>query len=119
MKKPFKVFLGLWILCLVVGLSCEQDTILPPEGTYVQRYVQQITEANLSGQGGVVDMPSLSVSPPGGIPQRMPMVLVYGDNRSSSEWSLLSADAYYFSEGQIHIDPTIGNSGVYRILVLK
>jgi hypothetical protein len=105
------------MLCL--GLACEQDTILPPAGTYVQRYVTEITEANLSGQGGDVPMPMLEVAPAAGNADRMCMVLPYGDKRTSDSWTPLEEDAYSFTEGLLHIDTTVGNSNVYRVLVLK
>jgi hypothetical protein len=107
----------LTIICL--GLACEKDTILPPEGTYVQRYVTEITEANLSGQGGDVAMPQLEASPAAGNAGRMSMVLAYGDKRTSDSWTPLETEAYSFTEGLLHIDATVGNSNVYRILVLK
>lgn len=99
--------------------GCEADTVLPAEGTYVQRYIMEITEANLTGQGGKVDMPSLSVSVPGGDQNRMPMVLVYGDKRRDNEWQRLEVSAYKFYEGTIEIDPNVGQSSYYRIVVLK
>ena len=116
-KQRFGFLLMIALICL--GLACEQDTILPPQGTYVERYVTEITEANLSGQGGDVPMPNLEVSPAAGNAQRMPLVLAYGDKRNTDSWTPLETDAYSFTEGLLHIDATIGNSNVYRILVLK
>jgi len=116
-KRKFELMMLLALICL--GLACEQDTILPPAGTYVQRYVTEITEANLSGQGGDVPMPNLEVSPAAGNAQRMPLVLAYGDKRTTDSWTPLETDAYSFTEGLLHIDATVGNSNVYRILVLK
>jgi hypothetical protein len=119
MSGKHKIGLMLLLTLLLLGLACEKDTILPPEGTYVERYVTEITEANLSGQGGDVPMPQLEVSPAAGNPQRMPMVLPFGDKRTTDSWTPLETEAYSFTEGLLHIDASVGNSNVYRILVLK
>ena len=119
MNKSQIIKLAFLLIPISIGLGCEKDTILPPAGTYAQRYVQEITEANLSGQGGDVTMPSLEVAPPAGNAERMPLVLVYGDKRSQDSWTTLETSAYYFTEGLIHIDASTGDSSAYRIVVLK
>jgi len=119
MSGKHKVVFAAAMALICLGLACEQDTILPPAGTYVQRYVTEITEANLSGQGGDVPMPHLEVAPAAGNADRMCMVLPYGDKRTSDSWTSLETEAYSFTEGLLHIDATVGNSNVYRILILK
>jgi len=98
-------------------LSCG-DTIYPEN--MAKRYVYEVSEADITGHGGYIDITELVGITGTGSEKEMPVVMVYGDKRSQGiSWEPLSGYAYHLEEGKIFIETTNGNSYYYRIVVIK
>ena len=82
-----------------------------------QRYVYEVSEANLTGTGGYVDVPMLHVGTAGQGGRSMPLVLVYGNGRNENDiWRMLVN--IEVSEEKVKVDPQEYPSYYYRVVVL-
>jgi len=104
------------IILLMTILSCG-DTIYPEN--MARRYVYEVSEEDITGHGGYVDIAELT-----GITNskdEMPVVMVYGDNRNQTQnyWKPISTVFYHIEEGKVFIDTGGGYSNYYRIVVIK
>jgi hypothetical protein len=86
----------------------------------IQRIVYEVSEANVTGAGGVIKVPALKVGQEGGGGGDMAMVLVYGSGRNSNnQWVLLNEVT--LSEGEVKINAGQGGeypSYYYRVVVI-
>ncbi len=84
----------------------------------IQRIVYEVTEANVTGAGGFIDVPALHVGkvgePSAG---EMASVVVYGNGRGpSNQWTMLTSTVLH--EGRVWIDPSEYESYYYRVVVV-
>lgn len=83
----------------------------------IQRIVYEVTEANVTGAGGVIKVPALKVGQEGGGGADMAMVLVYGSGRSgNNEWRLLNE--VDLAEGEVTVNTQEHESYYYRVVVI-
>lgn len=109
------LYLGMTLLALLLFASCPGDGSTP--SNVAVRTVYSVSEENISGAGGFWAIPELGNIGDG---SQMPLINVYGDQRSSSlRWYPLSNYHYHFEEGRVYIDTASGNSDWYRIVVLR
>lgn len=100
-------------------LGCDNQTAEIPAGTYAERSVTQVSEAELIANGGYAEVPDLEVPPQDGDIHITPAVAVYCDHGSSAQWYPLQTYAYRISNGTVWIDTTASVSNYYRIVVVK
>jgi len=87
-------------------------------GSDIQRYVYEVSEANVTGAGGKITVPVLQVGQEGGGGRDMGMVVVYGSGRGqNNRWQmLLNVD---LREGEVWVDPNEGGGNYYyRVVVI-
>ncbi len=109
-------FIAAIVVTFVVGyyIGCS-DEMLPAAET--QRYVYEVSEANVTGAGGYVDVPVLHVGAAGQGGRSMPLVLVYGSGRGGNDvWQMLVN--VEVSEEKVKVDPQEYPSYYYRVVVL-
>ena len=86
----------------------------------IQRYVYEVSEANVTGAGGVIKVPVLNVGQEGDEGREMPMVAVYGSGYSrNNHWLMLNE--VELSQGEVKIK--VGSqaeypSYYYRVVVI-
>ena len=75
------------IICIAVILLFTFLSCTDPVGssTGSGRYVVEVSEANLTGAGGVVPVPQITVGTSGDGGAAMPSVIVYGNGRNQDE----------------------------------
>jgi hypothetical protein len=78
-----------------------------------------VSEANLTGAGGVVSVPQITVGISGDGGAVMPGVTVYGNGRDHDDTWREVMDATVISEGQVTIEPNEYPSYYYRVVVIK
>ncbi len=83
------------------------------------RYVVEVSEANLTGAGGVVSVPEITVGASGDGGAVMPGVIVYGNGRDQDDTWCEVMDSTVISEGQVKIEPNEYPSYYYRVVVIK
>jgi hypothetical protein len=104
------------IIILFTFLSCT-DPVGSSTGS--GRYVVEMSEANLTGAGGVVSVPQITVGVSGDGGAAMPNVIVYGNGRGQDNTWREVMDATVISEGQVTIEPNEYPSYYYRVVVIK
>lgn len=86
----------------------------------IQRYVYEVTEANVTGAGGFIDVPILKVGQEGDGGAEMAIVAVYGSGyTSNNQWRMLNEVT--LSEGKVKINAGQGSeypSHYYRVVVI-
>jgi hypothetical protein len=86
----------------------------------IQRYVYEVTEANVTGAGGVIKVPVLKVGQEGDGGREMAMVAVYGSGYTrNNQWRMLNE--VDISEGEVKINAGQGSeypSHYYRVIVI-
>jgi hypothetical protein len=114
MTKAFVVIslVGAFLVGYFVGCG---DEIYGTNG--VQRYVYEVSEANVTGAGGVIKVPVLNVGKEGRGGGDMAMVLVYGSGRGgNNHWHLLGEVT--LSQGEVEINSKEYESYYYRVVVI-
>lgn len=112
--KPIIVTVALIIL--LTFLSCT-DPVGSSTGS--GRYVVEVSEANLTGAGGVVSIPEITVGASGDGGAVMPSVIVYGNGRDQDDTWREVMDSTVISESQVTIEPNEYPSYYYRVVVIK
>lgn len=83
----------------------------------IQRIVYEVPEGNVTGAGGVIDVPVLKVGQEGGGGRDMAMVVVYGSGRGqNNRWGMLNEVT--LSEGKVTINTGEYGSYYYRVVVI-
>lgn len=86
----------------------------------IQRYVYEVSEANVTGAGGVIKIPVLKVGQEGAGGGDMAMVVVYGSGYGhNNRWRALSD--VELAEGEVKINAGQGGeypSYYYRVVVI-
>jgi hypothetical protein len=109
------IYLALVVLVIMTVVSCDSGG--GNSGYNAIRKVYEVSEENISGNGGYWDIPELENI---GDYTNMPLVIVYGDKHSSGiEWHLITDYYTFCEEGKIYIDTGSGYSDFYRIVVVK
>lgn len=91
------------------------DELLP--AATVSRYVHEVSEANVTGNGGVVNVPEIKVGQTGDGGADMPAVIVYGSGYAgNNHWKSLSDFEVY--EGKVRINTNEWPSYYYRVVVI-
>jgi hypothetical protein len=109
------IYLVLAMLAMMPFMSCDNSGNTPTNAAV--RTVYSISEENISGSGGFAEISQLQNI---GDDSQMPLIVVYGDQRSSSLlWYPLSNYIYWLEEGKVYIDTSLGDSDFYRIVVIK
>lgn len=115
MKKFYftAAVVGAFLVGFYVGCG---DEVNGTVGT--ERYVYEVSEANVTGAGGYVDVPTLNVGEAGVSGARnMASVVVYGNGRGkNNRWIMLSRPV--LSEGRVWIDHDEHESHYYRVVVI-
>jgi hypothetical protein len=104
------------MVIVLLMLNCD-DEINP--SAFARRTVYYISEENLTGNGGYVQISELDGINDINGEQEMPVINVYGDKRTDTNWEELFPNTYRLESGRIFIDATGGNSNYYRIVVIK
>ncbi|MGD8718446.1 MAG: hypothetical protein PVH29_06435 [Candidatus Zixiibacteriota bacterium] len=115
MKKYF--FTAGVIGAFLIGyfLGCGDEMLEGADG--VQRTVYEVSEANLTGNGGYISIPDLHVGEAGSGGNDMAMVIVYGSGRGgNNEWKMLFSTI--LSEGRVWVDSGEYESFYYRAVVI-
>jgi hypothetical protein len=82
-----------------------------------QRYVYEVSEANVTGNGDVINVPVLKVGQAGDLGRDMAMVAVYGSGYGSSAiWRMLTF--VELSEGKVRVNHNEYPSHYYRVVVV-
>jgi hypothetical protein len=113
MKKAYlvAVVVGAFLVGYFVGCGDEIYS------SSIQRIVYEATEANVTGAGGVIKVPVLSVGQEGDGGGDMAMVVVYGSGRSkTSQWRMLNEVT--LSEDEVNINTREYESYYYRVVVV-
>ncbi|UCH78482.1 MAG: hypothetical protein JSU81_00615 [Candidatus Coatesbacteria bacterium] len=87
-------------------------------GSDIQRYVYEVSEANVTAAGGKITVPVLHVGQEGEGGGDMGIVAVYGSGRGrNNRWQiLLNVD---LREGEVWVDPNEGGGNYfYRVVVI-
>ncbi len=113
--------INLIIICVAVILLLTFLSCTDPVGssTGSGRYVVEVSEANLTGAGGVVSIPEITVGASGDSGAVMPSVIVYGNGRDQDDTWREVMDATVISEGQVAIESNEYPSYYYRVVVIK
>jgi uncharacterized lipoprotein NlpE involved in copper resistance len=114
----FHIVYAVFIVALFL-LGCDNQAAEIPAGTYAERVVTQVSEADLIANAGYAAIPDLEVPPQDGDVHITPAVAIYCDHRSSAQWYPLQTYAYRISNGTVWIDTASGNSNNYRVVVVK
>lgn len=84
----------------------------------IQRIVYEVSEANVTGAGGYIDVPTLHVGTAGKSGAgEMASVVVYGNGRGpSNQWKMLVSTVLH--EGRVWIEHREYESYYYRVVVI-
>jgi len=111
------VFLAAVVASFVAGYFFGfGDEPLPAAETVRTGY--EATEANVTGNGGVINTPAVHVGTEGGGGAVMSAVVAYGSGYSGTDhWrSLINVEVY---QGKVKIDPDEYPSYYYRVVVIN
>ncbi|HUU56155.1 MAG TPA: hypothetical protein VMW93_02330 [bacterium] len=115
MKRIY--FIGAVASAFVIGffVGCGDEMLNGADGA--QRYVYEVSEANVTGNGDVIDVPILKVGREGGGGRDMATVAVYGSGYGSNNtWRMLTF--VELSEGQVKVNHDEYRSHYYRVVVV-
>lgn len=115
MKRIY--FIGAVASACVIGffVGCGDEMLNGADGA--QRYVYEVSEANVTGNGDVIDVPILKVGQEGGGGRDMAMVAVYGSGYGSTNtWRMLTF--VELSEGKVKVNHNEYRSHYYRVVVV-
>ncbi len=103
---------GAFVLGYFIGCG---DEMLPAAN--VARYVHEVSEANVTANGGVINVPEIHVGQAGGGGANMAQVVVYGSGYGGNDrWRMLS-DVEVF-EGKVKVNTNEWPSYYYRVVVI-
>lgn len=109
------IYLSLAVLVIMTLVSCDSGG--GNSGYNAIRKVYEVSEENISGNGGYWDIPELESI---GDYSNMPSVVVYGDQKSAGlRWYPLDLYRYDLEEGKIYIQVSPSDNDFYRIVVVK
>ena len=114
MKKAYftGAVVGAFLIGFFVGCGDEVDGTVGAE-----RHVYEVSEANVTGAGGFIDVPTLKVGQEGAGGRDMAQVAVYGSGYGqNSRWRMLYD--VELMEGKVKIDPDEHSSYYYRVVVI-
>jgi len=115
MKKGY--FVAAVVGAFVIGfyIGCGDEMLPAAEGA--QRIVVEVSEANLTGNGGYVDIPVVNVGTEGNGGRDMASVVVYGSGYGqNNRWRMITG--IELSQGKVKIDPNEYGSFYYRVVVV-
>ena len=115
MKKGYFVaaVAGAFLVGYFVGCSDEYA----PAAEGAQRYVYEVSEANLTGAGGDVNVPVMHVGHLGNGGANMAQVTAYGSGYGNTDrWRMLVK--VELVEGAVHLDSNEYPSYYYRVVVV-
>ena len=114
MKKAYlvTVVVGAFLVGYFVGCGDEVYS------SSIQRIVYEVSEANVTGAGGYIDVPALHVGTAGKSGAgEMASVVVYGNGRGpSNQWTMLASTVLH--EGRVWIEHQEYESYYYRVVVI-
>jgi len=111
------LFIGAVASAFVIGffIGCGDELVNGADGA--QRYVYEVSEANVTGNGDVINVPLLNVGQEGAGGRDMAMVAVYGSGYGSNNtWRMLTF--VELSEGKVAINHDEYRSHYYRVVVI-
>jgi hypothetical protein len=115
MKKL--LFTGAVASAFVLGffIGCGDEMVSGADGA--QRYVYEVSEANVTGNGDIINVPVLKVGQEGGGGRDMAMVAVYGSGYGqNNQWRMLTY--VNLREGKVEINHSEYQSHYYRVVVI-
>lgn len=115
MKRLY--FIGAVASAFVIGffVGCGDEMLNGADGA--QRYVYEVTEANVTGNGDVIKVPILNVGQAGAGGRDMAMVAVYGNGYGTGDtWKMLID--VELGEGEVTINHDEYRSHYYRVVVV-
>lgn len=115
MKRIY--FIGAVAGAFVLGffVACGDEPLNGADGA--QRYVYEVSEANVTGNGDVIDVQVLNVGQEGGGGRDMASVVVYGSGYGSNNtWRMLTF--VELKNGQVKINHNEYSSHYYRVVVI-
>jgi hypothetical protein len=113
MKKAYftAAVVGAFLIGFFVGCGDEVDGTVGAE-----RYVYEVSEANVTGAGGFIDVPTLQVGQEGTGGGDMAQVAVYGSGYGqNNRWRLLTD--LELSERKVKVDTEEYRSYYYRVVI--
>jgi len=115
MKRIY--FIGAVAGAFAIGffIGCGDEPLNGADGA--QRYVYEVSEANVTGNGDVINVPVLKVGQEGGGGRDMASVAVYGSGYGSNNtWLMLTY--VELREGKVKIRHDEYQSHYYRVVVV-
>jgi hypothetical protein len=113
MKKTYFILAVVGAFLIGLFVACGDEVY----SASIQRYVYEVTEANVTGADGVIKVPVLKVSQEGDGGRETAMVVVYGSGRNrNNQWRMLNE--VDLSEGEVRVNPGEHESYYYRVVVI-